>query len=253
MSVLTHLFFLLCVGLATYTQSVTGFAFGLILLGLVGVFDLVPVADAANAANVLVLVNAWAYFRHRKPQPLWSVLRPTLTTSLIGVVCGVILLGWLTDNAVQWLRLLLGFSILACAVLLLLRARTLAQVSPPSSFLLYGSLSGLLSGLFSSGGPPIVFHMYRQPMDHDKVRECLLLLFAANALLRLVIVGFLGDFSSQALLLSLEAVPVVFALTWWHARKPPRIELQRVRQVVCGLLMMAGLALIWSANKRFAT
>jgi uncharacterized membrane protein YfcA len=253
MSIATHFLFLVCVALATYTQSATGFAFGLILLGLVGVFELVPVADAANAANVLVLVNAWVYFRHRKPKPLWSVLRPTLIASLIGVMCGVALLGWLSENAVEWLRLLLGVAILACALLLLLQVRPLAQSSSPASFRLYGSLSGLLSGLFSSGGPPIVFHMYRQPLDQAVIRECLLFLFAANAAVRLGIVAFLGNFSSQTLLLSLEAVPVVFAVTWWHAKKPPRIALQHVRQAVCGLLMVAGLALIWSAGKSFAT
>jgi uncharacterized membrane protein YfcA len=253
MSIATHVLFLLCVGLATYTQSATGFAFGLILLGLVGVFELVPVADAANAANVLVLVNAWVYFRHRKPQPLWSVLKPTMTTSLIGVLCGVALLGWLTDNAVEWLRLLLGFAILSCALLLLLQARPLARPSSPASFRFYGSLSGLLSGLFSSGGPPIVFHMYRQPLEQETIRECLLLLFAANAVVRLLIVAILGDFSWQAFLLSLEAVPIVFAVTRWHTRQPPRVDLSRIRQVVCGLLMLAGLALIWSSGKRFLT
>ena len=49
------LVFMLCVALATYAQNLTGFAFSLILLGLVSVFHVASVHDAANAAMVLTL------------------------------------------------------------------------------------------------------------------------------------------------------------------------------------------------------
>ena len=39
MSIYQHLLFLACVALATYAQTMTGFAFGLVLLGLSGVFS----------------------------------------------------------------------------------------------------------------------------------------------------------------------------------------------------------------------
>lgn len=50
--------FLLCVALASCAQSLSGFAFALILLGLAGLFELAPLADLANVATVLALVNA---------------------------------------------------------------------------------------------------------------------------------------------------------------------------------------------------
>ena len=47
MSILQHLLFLACVALATYAQTMTGFAFGLVLLGLSGVFQLASGPEVA--------------------------------------------------------------------------------------------------------------------------------------------------------------------------------------------------------------
>ncbi len=46
------LVFMQCVALATYAQNLTGFAFSLILLGLVSVFHMASEHDVANAAMV---------------------------------------------------------------------------------------------------------------------------------------------------------------------------------------------------------
>jgi len=43
---------------AAYAQTLTGFAFGLILMGGVGLSGLVPLPDAAVLVSILVLVNA---------------------------------------------------------------------------------------------------------------------------------------------------------------------------------------------------
>jgi hypothetical protein len=46
-----HLTFLVFVAGAVYAQALTGFALALILLGLVGATDLVPLTDAVNAST----------------------------------------------------------------------------------------------------------------------------------------------------------------------------------------------------------
>ena len=54
---------LLCITLASYVQSLTGFAFGLIFLALVGVLDLIPMEVAANAVTLITLSQTLFYFR----------------------------------------------------------------------------------------------------------------------------------------------------------------------------------------------
>lgn len=244
MTVLTFLLFLACVGLSAYCQNLTGFAFALLLLGMVGAFGLMSIPDAANIASVLSLVNAWAYWRYHRVVFDWSLLRPILASSLLGVLVGVVLLNWLSSNAVTMLRLTLGVAIIGCAVLLLVHTAPRATPSGKPALWFFGGLSGILGGLFSTSGPPMVYHLYRQPLDRGRVRESLFMMFAATAALRLVLVAGSGHFAWQSLLLALCAVPVVAGVSWWQARHPLRISRRAVEWLVCGLLMLAGASLI---------
>jgi uncharacterized membrane protein YfcA len=248
-----HLYplFLGCVAVATCIQNLTGFAFGLILLGLVSVFELVPVADAANAATVLTLVNAVSYFRVNALDGGWRVMRPAILPSLAGVAAGVLLLAWLGGNEVHVLRGLLGAAILACAVGLLVDAQPRTTVSSRTAFAAVGAVSGLLGGLFSSAGPPLVYHMYRQPLARDLVKQCLILMFAINQVLRLVLVVSAGRFSWFSVCLSVSAVPVVYAVTRLQHQYVPPISAELVKRVVCGLLILAGTSLCASFVEGF--
>ena len=49
--------------LASACQNLTGFAFGLIFVGMAGALHLMPIADAANVAGLLPLVNGAVYLR----------------------------------------------------------------------------------------------------------------------------------------------------------------------------------------------
>ena len=148
------LVFMACVALATYAQNLTGFAFSLILLGLVSVLHVASVSDTANAATVLSLINAWTYFRARPGVVPWQLMKPALNGSTVGVIVGLMLLTWLSGSAVDWLRGLLGVSILGCAVLLVLQAKPLPVVSGSRSFAVIGGLSGVLGGCSPARGRP---------------------------------------------------------------------------------------------------
>jgi uncharacterized protein len=236
----TGLWFLVCVAVATVAQTLTGFAFGLVLLGLVAMFDLASVADAANASMVLTLVNACTYLRHQATPPPLKLMAPTLATSLLGVALGVAVLHWLHGQAAQALRGLLGLTIMGCALILVLRRGTRAQLSSPRSFAGIGLIAGVLSGLFSASGPPLVFHLYRQPLEPEVIRRCLLLVFAVNASFRLLLVVATGGFSVRALVLSALALPLVLLVTWAVQRQPWPMPARLLRGLVAGLLMLSG-------------
>src|SRR4051812_23637476 len=165
--------FLLCVAVATFAQSLTGFAKALILLGLCGLFRVAPLADVANVATILSLVSAAVALRSARRSLDWSMLRATALGSALGVAAGVALLGWLQANVVVVLRLLLGLTVAGCAMVVLLQAAAARQRSAPWSFGLIGVLSGFLGGLFSASGPPLVYHFYRQPLSLEAVRDTL--------------------------------------------------------------------------------
>lgn len=247
MTLTQHLLFLICAVVAGYVQNLTGFAFGLILLGMVGLMAIAPITDVANVVSVLALVNAAMFIYTSRPKFEMSVIGPTLASSLIGVVMGVLLLNWLDDTVVHILSMLLGVTIVACAVILSQNGGTLVVRSPTSTFVFFGALSGVLGGLFSTAGPPLVYHFYRQPIAHRKILEALIAIFAANALLRLAIMMPTGRFSVNALLLSVEIVPLMLLQTYWMARQPTTMRTSTVRMVVCVLLTLIGVGLVLSS------
>ncbi|MBA4328974.1 MAG: hypothetical protein C0428_12165 [Polaromonas sp.] len=235
--------FLLCVALATCAQSLTGFAFALILLGLAGLLELAPLADLANVATVLALANALVALYGARRQLDGPAFRDITLGGLAGIVLGVLLLGWLSANVTLVLRLLLGLTVIACAVVVLMQTAALRERSSANSFRLWGAVSGLLTGLFATGGPPLVYHFYRQPMPLKTVRDTLVATLAASALLRLLMVVAAGQFSANALTLSLLAAPLVAGLSWWLERRPPRWSRRAVLRLVCALLLFTGIGL----------
>ena len=239
--------FLACVAVASAAQGLTGFAQALILLGLVGLFDLAPLPDVANVATVLSLASAVVALRGPHKAVDWAALRATAVGTLIGVPSGVALLAWLDANVVMALRLLLGLVVIACAVIVLRRAAPLAQRSSRASFGAICVLSGLLGGLFSASGPPLVWQFYRQPLALEAVRDTLVATLAAGALLRLVMVAGSGRFGSRSLALGAMAVPLSMAITWWMRARPPAWSRATVLKLVCALLIATGLGLVLPA------
>jgi uncharacterized membrane protein YfcA len=199
MSVIQYVLFLVLVGLATFCQNLTGFAFGLIFVGVAGATHLMSIADAANVACLLSVVNGVTYLRAHRQVPQWTLLKPMLVSSVIGVIAGV----------------LLRLAIVACALLLLLQKQVNAQMSGPVSLWVAGVASGLLGGLFATPGPPMVYHLYRQPLDRLVVRQCLFSMFLTCALLRLVMVAWEGGITASVLLSGASLL-----VSGWNASHP---------------------------------
>ncbi|MDL5037282.1 sulfite exporter TauE/SafE family protein [Comamonas sp. Y6] len=239
-------FFVALVALASFCQNLTGFAFGLIFVGVAGATHLMDIADAANVACLLSIVNGVSYMRAYRFEADWSLLKPMLISSVLGVIAGVFLLHWLSGNALSGLRMLLGVVIVLCALLLLTQKKALAQPSGPGALWFAGVSSGLLGGLFATPGPPMVYHLYRQPMDRMLVRHCLFAMFVTCSVLRAVMVAAEGQLNWAVFGWTALAFPVVTGVTWWSARHPPALPRKLVEWLVCGLLVLSGLSLLWS-------
>lgn len=247
MSVQVHLMFLGCVLLATLAQNLTGFAFGLILLGMVATLNVIPLTDVAIVISVLTIGNAVAALGGPKPELDRSVLLPILLSSLLGVSIGMWGLGALNEAQMAWLRLLLGCFILIGSLLLVVQSKPQERLSTQPAFWVSGGLCGLLNGLFSSGGPPLVYHLYRQPLGYEVIRNTLVTVFAANSVARLGLVIAQGQLSLSVVWLSVEALPLVLVVTMLMRRFPPKLSLRTVRWLVFGLLVLAGVSLVWES------
>jgi uncharacterized membrane protein YfcA len=242
-----HATFLVFVAVAVYAQALTGFALALILLGLIGATNLVPLADAVDASMVIGFCTAWTFLYRRRAMRIDRLLVPTLVASAAGIVVGALLLTWLADTAYQALRLILGVSIVACALSLWRVAKPLPSLSSPAVYALTGGIAGLMAGMFSAPGPPLVYLLYRQPMPLARIQESLMLIFGLGTALRLLIVVPAGQFSLLSLQLAVEALPVVFIVTSCAARRAPPLSPRLLKGLVCALLIGTGFSMGISA------
>lgn len=238
---------LLVVALATYAQTVTGFAFGLILMGSAVLLNLAPVPLVAILISILSLFNAvLALYRNVDNLDRQMVILCSVS-GFVTLVAGVWALNLLSAHSVHWLQLLLGLAIILSSLMLIFRPRPRAVRSGPLSFLVFGGLSGFMGGMFSTSGPPLVFHFYRQPVAQKVIRDTLLLIFAINSLQRIAVVSWNGDLTPEILLTALTAIPVVLVFTALGRRFPPPLSEPAMRRVAFVLLLFSGLSLCTSA------
>jgi uncharacterized membrane protein YfcA len=242
---------LLLAGVAAYIQTVTGFAFGLLMMGGIGLLGLLSLPDSAVIVSMLTLVNAAQVFLRGWRDVAWPEFRLAIGPGLVLLVLGYFLLEQIAQTNLDGLRFRLGLVIVGASIQLLLQPHPLPDRSSPRSFVFVGALGGFLGGMFSTSGPPLIYHFYRQPLAPVSVRNTLVLIFGVNAVFRLVLVGATGNFPLPAIGWSLLAAPVVTLTTYAARRWPPPLPVLTLRRVAFSLLLLSGLSLAVPALMNF--
>jgi uncharacterized protein len=235
--------FLLLTSVAAYAQTLTGFAFGLITMGGIGLTGLLSLPDAAMLVSILTLVNATQMLLKGWRDVAWREFWIIMASSIPMLFAGYVLLEWLAGTRADILRIILGLVIIVSSLQLASRPEPLARQSNDASFLFFGGIAGLMGGMFSTAGPPLVYHFYRQPMPHVKVRETLVTVFALNAVMRNGVVAFSGNLPHGSVWWGLLAVPLVMAATYTARRWPPPVSSNTMRRIVFVLLFLSGVSL----------
>ncbi|RCW68678.1 sulfite exporter TauE/SafE family protein [Pseudorhodoferax soli] len=239
-----HLTFVFFVAASVYVQTLTGFALSLLLLGFVGLTNLFPLPDAVNAVSFIVVMNAATFLHRRRPLRFEPAMKTAVLFNVVGSFIGMGVLVLLAAHAFHLLRTLLGVIVIGCALLLWRMAKPHETTSPPRVFAFVGLLSGVLGGMFSAAGPPLVYVVYRQPWPLERIQESLIFSFGIGALLRLVVLGLSGRVGAQSLLLAAEAIPVVLLVTTVTANRKLPVSRETLRHIVCALLICTGVGML---------
>jgi uncharacterized membrane protein YfcA len=236
--------FLVAVAIGTYVQTTSGFAIGLIVMAAATLFDLVSIAETAIVISAIGLFNNLFALRGRT----YLVSKHGFVRLSLFVVpstaVGIWLLDILDSENTALLQQLLGWFILVGGGLMLLRPDPRANPASLRATSVAGIASGLATGLFSAGGPPMVYHLYREPISIAQIRATLFALFIVSALSRTVMVGTLGDLSPMVIELVLWSLPVVWFFTLVGRRWTPPLSDRAYRRAAFGLLALLSLPLI---------
>jgi len=238
------LFMALFIGLGALIQTVTGFAMGLIIIGGVTLFGLADIAFTAIVVSLISLLNALMALRLSHKFIDWQLVGRVTATMLPALVLGVILLDFLGDDHELLLRKLLGLVIVSGGILLMLKPAPYKGVSSQWAFWSTGALGGIIGGMYSAGGAPLAYLMYRQPIELRVVRATLLTFFAASTMTRTLVVGYRGDLDAEVLKVVGISVPLVILVTVVTTRFLGYIPDTVIRRVVFMLLLLMGAMLI---------
>lgn len=240
--------FIAIAALGSFVQALSGFALGLIVLGCVSLLQLAPISFTAAVISMISLVNGgWVLARH--PRAIqWHSARWTLAGLVPAVGLGLALLARMDSEMPGLLRQLLGLVILAAGVLLMLRPHPRIEPSGKLSTLFFGTVGGVLGGLFSTAGPPVVFHFYRQPWTLSAIRSTLLTVFVLSTLVRISWQSARGELHWPMIEMALYCTLPVLLAAQWGARIAPRISPLHMRRLAFGLLALTGIGLLLPAT-----
>jgi hypothetical protein len=189
------------IGLAALVQSLTGFGFALVAVSLLPwVIDLrtaVPLTVLISLAGNVVL--SWHYRHHFE----WPVVLRLLLAALIAIPLGV--LGLKSIPAAVALRCL-GLLILTYVVYDGCRL-PLPKLSTLGWTYLFGGLSGLLTGAFSTGGPPVVIYASARRWSPAQFRGNLSGFFLASSVIAIGSHSWQGNLTPLVLRSALQSLP----------------------------------------------
>jgi uncharacterized membrane protein YfcA len=238
--------FLALVATGAFIQTITGFAMGLITMAGVATLAIADISFSAAVVSFISLVNALVALRHGYRQVDWYYVRHIVIGLVPALIIGVVTLTWLSEHFYDFLRTLLGVTIVLAGSMLMISPNAFDEKSSPAMITLAGTLGGLLAGLYSAGGAPLAYFMYRQPLSINTIRFTLLMVFALSTAIRAVIVGVAGQLDMSIIKMSFAAIPLVVIVTLATTRLVPFIPDKMVRGIVFVVLTASGVFLVFS-------
>lgn len=221
-----------------------GFGAGLIAVG--GLALLLP--EVQDVVVLLLLVNLpaelWVVWTSRK-DIAWRGVLVLFAGVGVGIPAGTWLLRW-GEPAV--LLTTLGIFLVAVGAAFLIfpakRRRIVpGWVAPP-----VGLLSGLLTGLFGTGGPPLVLYYQLSGADKKTFRGHLMAIFLMMTLVRVPSYAAFGLITPTRMWSALLVLPAVLAGALIGNRIHLELDEATFRRMVSGALVVIGLMLLIPAG-----
>jgi uncharacterized membrane protein YfcA len=230
----------LAVGAAALVQSLSGFGFALLAVPLM---SLAVDVRLAVVTSTLVSVATTLFNAVRERHEADRVLARTLiVSSLAGMPFGFaafILLGQ------RQLKIMLGVIVLVMT-LVLVRGVVLSAGSRRQEWA-SGWLSGFLAVSLSTNGPPLVFLLQGRSVAPAVFRGTISRVFLVSNLTTVTVFLLAGRIGRDALVVVAASSPVVLAASVAGLRIRPRLDAERFRHLVLGLLFLSGAAALVTA------
>lgn len=144
-----------------FVQRVTGFGLGIFNMLFMPYF--LPSSSVAAAITGMqsCVLNVYHGVTQRR-HILWRTMLPVLVAAMIAIPAAVALSVWLPQSL---LKRLLGVVLMGLSVYFLFFSQRIHLRPTVVNGLIAGACGGMLNGLFSTGGPPVVLYLLHATSD----------------------------------------------------------------------------------------
>jgi hypothetical protein len=229
---------LIVIFLAVFTQSLSGFGIALVsmsmLPGLLGIKVATPlVALVAITLETTLLIRYHASLNLR-------AIRPLVMATVVGIPIGVTALRRVDEELAMTV---LGIVIAGYALYALTNFK-IPELRRPFWAYLAGFLSGLLSGSYNTGGPPIIIYGNASRWEPSEFKSNLQGLFVVNDILVITSHALSGNFTPEIWRIYLSALPVIALGILAGLSLDKFLDPAVFRKVVLVLLIILGIRLM---------
>lgn len=233
-----NLFISLIILFGVFIQSLSGFGLGLFAMPLLTlIIDIRLAAPFMNLVALSTLLTIFLYYRKK--------LEVKAIVGLIGVSSLAIPLGvYFLKHIDETITLtLLGTVVLGYSIYSLLEL-PLPIIHSQKWGYGFAFFSGLLSGAYNTGGPPIVIYAGCRRWTPEQFKSNLNFFFFCNVIIVLSNHILQGNFSLEVVQLFIRNIPVIFIGLVAGFFLSNRVNLLLFRKLVFILLVIAGLQLL---------
>ena len=230
----------LVVFLAAMIQGLLGFGGALIAMPLlviiIGIKTATPVYALVGILSTLL--NAIRLREHTTPRDLVKLVAP----AIMGIPLGILLLSRVDS---VYVTATLGIILILYASYNLFGWSMPALTNPAWAYLA-GFSSGILSGAFNTGGPPVIVYASTRSWSADRFRGNLQTYFLIISVFLLLGHGLSGNLSPDVWRMAFFAVPALIVGQWVGVRLCRIMNPDHFRKLVLVFLLILGAQLLVS-------
>ncbi len=225
----------------SFIQRVTGFGYGIFMMmflpGLMGS----SVEAAATAGLISCCTCTYNVIRLRKSAQ-WKLAVPTVAASLITVPLAV---GWVNAVPEALVRSLLGAVLILLSLYFMFFAGKIRMRPSVPGGLAAGAVSGILGGMFSMGGPPIVLDLVQAVSDKTAYLATMQAHFAVTNIYTAATRAANGIITAKVL--GCFAIAVVGSMAGNHigGKLFDKLDSGKVKKLVYLVMIVSGITMIF--------
>ncbi|MBK8021312.1 MAG: sulfite exporter TauE/SafE family protein [Chloroflexi bacterium] len=223
---------------AIITQSIAGF--GVALVAMPFLTSLIAPVEASTLMAItavpLQLIILRKYWHALEARSLWRLI----VGAVVGIPIGVVAIARLDERVIL---VILGIVLIAYSLYSLARFR-LPPVAASAWGYVFGLASGVLSGAFNTGGPPLVVYGTAREWRPEVFRANLQLLLMVNSVVVIAAHLLAGHVTETVIGYYVVTLPVVFIGTALGFRIGNRVNEVVFRKIVLVLLLVIGIRLL---------